>query len=357
MIDPMAFLLIILVTCGILNGCFNPGYVNRYIAAIVPGFVILAYSSAETFFFAIISLVIFSVLFLLSRNSKNKRIKNYLPYVGLILLLLPDYASAFKNRDILYLGSAFFIVRQFVTVKECVKQGISKNDYFLSSGLATFFFASLFTGPVFSGYDTHQQLKKNNPAEVKSGLFKLIEGFAFILPVSASISWLQNQMNIIERKNDELIVELASQFLAHPLLAFAFVFATFFGYSKVAEGVANLMGFTVPENFRQPHKSKNFSDFWQRWHRSMADFVMKYLYLPISINLKKPKVGLFAAFVFMGLWHNVSWGYLVWGLAHGAALVWIQPLMASGKINPTISRVITLAFVIYVSYIANHWLA
>ena len=101
MIDPVAFLLVILVTCGILNGFFNPGYVSRYIAAIVPGFIILGYASTQTFFFAIISLLIFSCLFFISRSAKNKRIRNYLPYAGLLLLLFPDYASAFKNMDIL----------------------------------------------------------------------------------------------------------------------------------------------------------------------------------------------------------------------------------------------------------------
>ena len=357
MIDPVIFLLIIIISCGLLNGLFRPGYTSRYLTAILPGFIILLYASLEAFALAVLSLISFTLLYFISRKSGNKRIRNYLPYAGLALLLIPDYANAIKEGNILFIGSAFFIVRQFVTVKECVKQSVNTREYFLSSGLATFFFASLFTGPVFSGYDTHQQLKKNNPAEEKTGLFKVLEGFAFILPVSAGINWLQKQLSIIERKNDELLIELLSQFLAHPVLAFAFVFSTFFGYSKVAEGVANLMGFSVPENFKQPHKSKSFSDFWQRWHRSMADFVMKYLYLPISINLKKPKVGLFAAFVFMGLWHNVSPGYVVWGLAHASALVWLQPMMNTGKINSAFSRIITLTFVIYISYIANYWLA
>jgi len=197
---------------------------------------------------------------------------------------------------------------------------VEAQDFFISMGLASFFFASLFTGPVFSGLDIHRQLSSKQDAQNGLGFFKLLEGIVFVIPVSQIIIFMQTKLGAIASSKSLLIF---LDITAQPILAFAFVFSTFFGYSKIAEGTAHLFGFRVPENFNQPHKSASFSDFWQRWHRSMADFVMKYLYLPISINFKNPKLGLIVAFVFMGLWHNLSVGYLIWGLAHGFALIWL----------------------------------
>lgn len=194
------------------------------------------------------------------------------------------------------------------------------------------------------------------------GLYKLLEGFVFILPLTKLVTVCQNRTSeaIAYLENwgivfiDAATTEILLRMILDPLLAFLFIFVTFFGYSRVAEGVALLMGFEVPENFRQPFNSQNFSDFWQRWHRSMADFVMKYLYLPVSIHFKNPKLGLIGAFIFMGLWHKVSLGYLFWGIAHGSALIWLQPILISPNFSRLLARFMTLTFVIYVSYIANH---
>jgi len=272
MIDPVFLLVLILFVAGTLNSVFKPAYLPRYIAASAPGLIILAYGGWEALFLAIFSLIVFSILFLLARKSRNKRVKNFLPYLGLFSLLIPDYSNALENWNILFIGSAFFIIRQFVTVKECIKQTIEFRVFLLSSGLATFFFASLFTGPVFSGLSTHQQLEENLASKNRDGLFKLLEGFTYILPITSGINYLQSEVvthhsYILSYPVLPTIVDM----LITPLLAFLFIFTSFFGYSKVAEGVANLLGFDVPVNFNQPQKSKNFADFWQRWHRKPWD--------------------------------------------------------------------------------------
>src|ERR1035437_4392172 len=52
-------------------------------------------------------------------------------------------------------------------------------------------------------------------------------------------------------------------------LAFGYGFPLFFdfaGYSHVAIGAAQILGFTVPENFARPFASTTPSIFWTRWH-------------------------------------------------------------------------------------------
>lgn len=357
MINPVFYAALIILVVGLLHVPRSlPSYLARYLAAVLPGVLILAYAASDAFYFAILSLGVNSVLFQLTRKVSHKQLKSYLPYAGLLLLFYPDYVHAWENAEILYLGSAFFIVRQFVTVKESIKKRVSSREQLVATTLATFYFASLFTGPIFSGLDANSALREERPIQHRIGLFKVLEGFAFVLPISVSLLLLQTELAVYLASVDHLVLAWLCSYIAAPLLAFAFVFSTFFGYSKIAEGVANLLGFEVPENFRQPHKAKDFADFWQRWHRSMADFVMKYLYLPISIELRSPRIGLLAAFVFMGLWHNVGWGYFAWGIAHGVALIWLQPLLAAKKCPSLLGRIVTLTYVIMVSYTANVWL-
>ena len=51
------------------------------------------------------------------------------------------------------------------------------------------------------------------------------------------------------------------------------VFADFSGYSDIAIGVALLMGFRLPINFRSPYKARNVGEFWQRWHISLSTWL------------------------------------------------------------------------------------
>jgi D-alanyl-lipoteichoic acid acyltransferase DltB (MBOAT superfamily) len=356
MIDPAIFGVLIVFVVGIANALFSANYTVRFLAAVFPGFLILVYAAPAALILGFATLFLSIVLFAICRRAKNANIRNYLPYILLLALFFPDYANAIENGHILFLGSAFFIVRQFVTLKEGIKNSSAYSEFLLSEFLATFFFASLFTGPVFSGLIVHKQLKKHEESKHALGLFKLIEGFAFILPLSQFVNYLREHIILMSLNAEWLLAIYFEKFFLSPALTFVFVFTTFYGYSKIAEAVAHLLGFEVPENFNRPHKSINFSDFWQRWHRSMADFVMKYLYLPISIHLKAPKIGLMSAFIFMGLWHNLTIGYLVWGLAHSSALIWLQPIVASPKFPVALARIFTLLFVMYVSYLANYWL-
>ena len=135
--------------------------------------------------------------------------------------------------------------------------------------------------------------------------------------------------------------------------ALGFLFATFYGYSRMAEGTALILGFTVPQNFNKPHLASDLGDYWKRWHRSMADFVMQYIYLPIMVKTSHAKLALVSAFVFMGLWHDLSINFLVWGLGHGLALAVVLPWAKKQEVQPVIIRLFSLAYVVSLSSVAH----
>ena len=99
------------------------------------------------------------------------------------------------------------------------------------------------------------------------------------------------------------------------------IYCDFSGYTNIAMGVAQLMGFHIPKNFDEPYRSLNLQEFWHRWHISLSTWLRDYLYIPLGGNRKGNRyVNLMITMIIGGLWHGSSLGFLVWGTLHGAGL-------------------------------------
>jgi alginate O-acetyltransferase complex protein AlgI len=102
------------------------------------------------------------------------------------------------------------------------------------------------------------------------------------------------------------------------------LFFDFSGYTDLARGAALLLGIQLPENFRRPYLSVNLADFWRRWHITFSEWLRDYLFDFFPKRRKFPILSYGYAFLltFMlgGLWHGISWNFLIWGALHGLAL-------------------------------------
>lgn len=102
------------------------------------------------------------------------------------------------------------------------------------------------------------------------------------------------------------------------------LYLDFSGYSDMSIGVASIMGFHLPDNFRSPFHARNISDFWRRWHISLSTWFRDYIYIPLGGNRHGYAVMYIATIITMivaGLWHGAGWMFLIWGLMHGMGLV------------------------------------
>jgi D-alanyl-lipoteichoic acid acyltransferase DltB (MBOAT superfamily) len=102
------------------------------------------------------------------------------------------------------------------------------------------------------------------------------------------------------------------------------IYNDFAGYSEMARGSANLLGFDLMRNFRHPYFAASISEFWQRWHISLSTWLRDYLYIPLGGNRKGPRrtyINLMLTMLLGGLWHGASWNFVIWGGLHGAYLV------------------------------------
>ena len=106
--------------------------------------------------------------------------------------------------------------------------------------------------------------------------------------------------------------------------AYAFqIYFDFSGYTDIAWGVAGLLGFRLPENFRHPYLAESPSDFWRRWHISLSTWLRDYLYIGLGGNRRgrvRTYVNLMLTMLLGGLWHGAAWTFVLWGAFHG---VWL----------------------------------
>ena len=111
------------------------------------------------------------------------------------------------------------------------------------------------------------------------------------------------------------------------IAVYAFALQLFFdfsGYTDIAMGAALLLGIRLPENFRRPYLAVNLADFWRRWHMSFSNWLFTYLFDALPKRRKHPLVSygyaVLITFILGGLWHGISWTFLIWGVLHGLAL-------------------------------------
>lgn len=119
-------------------------------------------------------------------------------------------------------------------------------------------------------------------------------------------------------------------------LLFAFqIYADFSGYSDIALGAAQIMGFRLVLNFNRPYSSKSVSEFWKRWHISLSSWFRDYVYIPLGGNRTvkwRWYYNILITFALSGLWHGARWNFLLWGVLNGFYLIgsiWTAPIRKS----------------------------
>ena len=129
------------------------------------------------------------------------------------------------------------------------------------------------------------------------------------------------------------------------ILAYTFqIYFDFSGYSDMALGLGQMLGFRFPENFNFPYISQSVTEFWRRWHITLSTWIKDYLYIPMGGNrVPVPRMyfNLVFAFFISGFWHGAAWTFIFWGLFHGLFLVldkvgMLKILKKIGRIPATI---------------------
>jgi len=104
------------------------------------------------------------------------------------------------------------------------------------------------------------------------------------------------------------------------VLAFAGqIYGDFAGYTDMAIGLALVLGFKIPPNFRLPYFAVSPVDFWRRWHISLSSWLRDYLYIPLGGRDQRYR-NVMITMLLGGLWHGAAWTFVAWGAFHGVII-------------------------------------
>lgn len=140
------------------------------------------------------------------------------------------------------------------------------------------------------------------------------------------------------------------------IISFALqIYFDFSGYSDMAIGLGEILGFKFLENFNYPYTSKSISEFWRRWHMSLGQWFRDYVYIPLGGNrcdTKKWLRNISIVWVLTGLWHGAGINFVLWGCLFGIILVIEKTLLLDKlKKTPSIINHFYVLIIIAISWV------
>jgi len=225
------------------------------------------------------------------------------------------------GKMFLPIGISFYTFQSISYIVDVYNGKINSSRNFLDYTFYMTFFPHLVAGPIVRASDFIPQI--NTPhvidrTQYKTAFFRILLGLSKKLLIADFLSKYVDMIhaNPSSYSGFENIVSMYAYSCQ--------IYFDFSGYSDIAIGIALLMGYQLKENFDNPYQATNITDFWRRWHISLSSWLRDYIYIPLGGSRK----GKFNTYLFLlitmtigGIWHGASWNFIIWGIAHGIALV------------------------------------
>jgi len=222
---------------------------------------------------------------------------------------------------ILPLGISFYTFQTMSYTIDVYRGKLEPRKTLLDVALFVSFFPQLVAGPILRAsrfLPQLEDLKQWDPQRAKAGIMLMIWGMSKKLMVADALA------PIVEQAYAQPGL-FSGWGLVVATYGFAFqVYCDFSGYSDLAIGAAQVLGFDIPKNFRRPFFAANMSTFWARWHISLSTWLRDYLYIPLGGSRRGRSRTLWNLMITMtlgGLWHGANWNCVLWGFVTGAILV------------------------------------
>lgn len=233
------------------------------------------------------------------------------------------FDGTMKFEDIILpVGISFYTFQTLSYTIDVYRRELEPTKSFMDFLFFVSFFPQLVAGPIVRASDFIPQIYeklKLTKEDFNRALFLIIGGLIKKAVISDYIS-----TNFVDRVFDSPNSYTAFENLMASYGYAIQIYCDFSGYSDIAIGLALLMGFWLPDNFRTPYQSGSITEFWRRWHISLSTWLRDYLYISMGGNRKgkiRTYFNLFMTMLLGGLWHGASWKFVVWGVLHGLALV------------------------------------
>ena len=228
--------------------------------------------------------------------------------------IMPDYISSYVKVTTVYhipLGISFYILSCISYLVDIYwgKATIQKN--FISYFVYLAMFPKVLAGPVISYQNFSGQLENRTISfsNISEGILLFGKGLGKKVLLANNLYTLCSQILAA----DDSSLSILTAWLGILAIIFRFYF-DFSGYTDMARGLAKMMGFYLPRNFRAPFSSRSVTEFWHRWNISIIRWFKRYIFYPLN-GIHKGKLWLvfnllivIAAYCF---WRGFGWNVII----------------------------------------------
>lgn len=243
-------------------------------------------------------------------------------YTGMItetLNMLP-FLNIPELQISLPIGISFYTFQTMSYVIDVYRDDAPVSKNFINFGTYVALFPQLIAGPIVRYRDVAEQLvnRRETLEMFTRGVKLFMVGLAKKVIIANTMGTLTT--NIFATTDENGVVGTWVGMIAYTFQ----IYFDFSGYSDMACGLGNMLGFEFLKNFNYPYIAKSITDFWRRWHISLSTWFKEYVYIPLGGNRKGVKrqiLNLLIVWGLTGLWHGAAYNFVLWGLYYGLLLI------------------------------------
>ena len=289
-------------------------------------------------------------LFLILTCSLDLLILAIFKYAGMIadtLNLLP-FLRIPQLKISLPIGISFYTFQTMSYVIDVYRDDAPVSKSLINFGTYVALFPQLIAGPIVRYRDVADQLRNRRETldQFTLGVRRFCVGLGKKVLIANSMGALTSAVFESGERNGVFGTWLG-------IIAYTFqIYFDFSGYSDMACGLGNMLGFEFLKNFNYPYIARSVTDFWRRWHISLSTWFREYVYIPLGGNRRGAKrqiLNLLIVWGLTGLWHGASYNFLLWGLYYGLILILEKFVFARflEKLPAFFQHVYTLLIVVF----------
>lgn len=261
--------------------------------------------------------------FLIASMVINLSMLGFFKYSGMILKtvnLLPFVNIPIPKLPNLPIGISFYTFQTMSYSIDVYRREAPVQKNIITFGTYVSLFPQLIAGPIVRYKDVAYQLdhRRETLDDFTKGVCIFCVGLAKKVLIANQMGAMWEAMLSTGQDNGWLGSWVG-------IIAYSFqIYFDFSGYSDMACGLGNMLGFEFLKNFNYPYISKSITEFWRRWHISLGTWFREYVYIPLGGNRKgfgRQIINLLIVWFLTGLWHGASYNFILWGLYFGLLLV------------------------------------
>ena len=219
-------------------------------------------------------------------------------------------------------GISFFTFEALSFLADVYLNKISDSVMLTDTLLYLSFFPTITSGPIIRYRDFETGLQ--NPVkstDLGAALERFVLGICKKMLVAEKLAPLANYyFDGTAAGNNFSLIGLWVGSCAYSLQ----LYFDFSGYTDMAIGIGQILGFELCENFDHPYCASSITDFWRRWHISLSRWFRDYVYIPLGGNrcpVPRHVFNLLIVWLLTGIWHGADWSFVLWGLGYFILLI------------------------------------